>query len=271
MTRSGAEVRRKVEDQFGRSAEAYVDSLVHAKGASLTRLVELLEPKANWRVLDVATGAGHTALAIKPFVSSIIAADATFRMLVVAKQLAAEKGQSPLQLTAAKAANLPFREDSFDLVTCRIAAHHFEDIRTFITDAVRVLRTGGKLAVVDNIVPGSRQTARKSKDLNRAGRYVNSFDKLRDPSHCRALNRDEWLELFYQSNLVITHQETIKKQLDLDEWANRMCVAEDDRVRLRAMLLRAPAAVKEYLLPQVKGDHILFTLTELLLVGLKER
>ena len=69
MTKSLAQQR------FGRAAADYATSEVHAKGASLTRLVELAEPKPHWRVLDVATGAGHTALAFASHVAKVTATD----------------------------------------------------------------------------------------------------------------------------------------------------------------------------------------------------
>jgi protein-L-isoaspartate O-methyltransferase len=50
---------------------------VHAQGPGLARLVELTQPQPEWRVLDVATGAGHTAFAFAPFVREVTAVDIT--------------------------------------------------------------------------------------------------------------------------------------------------------------------------------------------------
>ena len=66
-----------VRSQFGASAAAYATSKVHAKGASLGRLVELVKPQRSWRALDIATGAGHTAAAFAPHVASVVASDIT--------------------------------------------------------------------------------------------------------------------------------------------------------------------------------------------------
>ena len=66
-----------VQKQFGEHAEAYATSRVHAQGASLKRLVELIQPQADWRVLDVATAAGHTAYAFAPHVAHVTATDLT--------------------------------------------------------------------------------------------------------------------------------------------------------------------------------------------------
>ena len=188
--------KKRVQEQFGANAAAYATSKVHASGASLTRLVDLVQPQLNWQVLDVATGAGHTAVTLAPYVSHVVATDITPEMLFVAARLVRERNVTNITLETADAENLPFDDDSFDLVTCRIAAHHFPNIGRFMAESARVLHAGGILAIVDNIVPGSHLRGKKAKRLRLAGEYVNTFEKLRDPSHGRCLSLDRWIERF---------------------------------------------------------------------------
>ena len=89
---AGDDTKARVQTQFGRAAEAYAVSAVHAKGASLARLVELAEPKPSHRVLDVATAVGHTALAFAPHVAHVLGVDLTPETLAVAQRLAGEPG-----------------------------------------------------------------------------------------------------------------------------------------------------------------------------------
>ncbi len=261
---------RKVQRQFGTSAEAYATSKVHAKGASLNLLLDAIDIRPTWRVLDVATGAGHTANAIAPFAERVVASDLTFEMLLVSRRLAFDTGRTNVDTVSAEAGRLAFSSGSFDLVTCRIAAHHFHNLPAFMSESVRVLRAGGILAVVDNIVPGGFRTRKETRRLSETGRFINAFDRLRDPSHVASLSRDQWLEIFYQSSLRVLHQETIEKQLDFDAWAKRMNVPDDDLTRLKLMLRQAPSQVQEYFKPRFIGERILFNLTELILIGIKE-
>ena len=90
-------------------------------------------------MLDVATGAGHTALAFAPHVAKVTATDITEEMLAQAKKLAASRGLGNVKTVPAKAEDLPFPDMSFDLVTCRLAAHHFADVAAFAAEAFRVL------------------------------------------------------------------------------------------------------------------------------------
>lgn len=256
-----------VQSLFGASADAYVTSSVHAKGASLHRLVELLRPQPDWRVLDLATGAGHAAFTLAPLVASVVATDITPQMLQKTAVGAQERGLTNLSVETADVDDLPFGDQEFDVVTCRIAAHHFPDIGRFLAEAARVIKENGRLAIVDNIVPGSRLRGKKAQVQREAGRYVNAFEKLRDPGHGRCLSLDEWMDAFVKAGLALDHAETLRKEMDFASWTDRMHVSDEDRIRLRVMLLQAPTAVAEFLTPVQTGDRIAFYLTEAILIG----
>lgn len=257
--------KQQVQEIFGASAEAYVTSEVHAKGASLNRLVERLQPQPHWRVLDVATGGGHTAFVLAPHVAEVIATDITPEMLTNTAKGAVERGLVNVTTETAVAQNLPFAADSFDCVTCRLAAHHFEDNGRFLAEAARVLKPGGQMALVDNIVPGSRLRGKKAKRQQEAAAYINAFEKLRDPSHVRALSVNAWLDLFLAAGFSNIHHETLRKKMDFDAWTARPHITPQTRIRLKAMLLQAPTAVAQFLTPQTTGDRITFSLTELII------
>ena len=248
--------KEQVRQQFGANAAAYATSKVHAKGASLARLVELVNPQPHWQVLDVATAAGHTAFVFAPHVAHVIASDLTPEMLPVAAKVAQEKGITNVSFKEADAEALPFADASFDLLTCRIAPHHFPNVLRFIQESARVLRKGGILAVVDNVVPDGA-----------AGQYVNDFEKLRDPSHYRCLGLAEWVAGFQQAGFTVLNQETAWKEITFNDWAARMGATADTSARLRTMLLAAPVAVTEFLQPQPTEDDIVFYLLEAIVIG----
>lgn len=245
-----------IQQQFGANAASYATSKVHAKGASLARLVEVVQPQADWLVLDVASAAGHTAWAFAPHVQHVWSTDITPEMLDLARQQAAERGIENVTVAYADAEELPFPDASFHLVTCRIAPHHFSNVAAFVAEAVRVLNPGGLLAVVDNIVPPGP-----------AGAYVNAFEKLRDPSHGRCLSLEEWTELFTQAGLTLLHQETLDKAMEFGFWAKRHDPAM--RSYLHAMLTEVAGPAADFLQPQVTQDETTFRLQEGLLVGRK--
>jgi len=260
-----------VQQQFGANAAAYATSSVHAKGASLARLVELVAPKPDWRALDVATGAGHTAAAFAPHVASVIATDLTDEMLIEARKLAADRGLAKLSAAKADAEALPFGDQSFDLVTCRIAPHHFPDIPAFVGEVWRVLKAGGTFALVDNVSPDASTTPSfDAAALNDAAITYNAFEKLRDPSHGRAWTPGAWLEVIRDTGFEVVHHELLDKGMEFEAWCRNMNVQHHyTKLKLRSMLLDGAPALKAFLRPERDGEQLRFTLTELLLVARK--
>jgi ubiquinone/menaquinone biosynthesis C-methylase UbiE len=259
-----------VQQQFGAHAAAYATSAVHAKGASLGRLVELVKPESHWQALDIATGAGHTAAAFAPHVARVVASDITDEMLDEAKKLAAAKGLANIETAVADAEALPFDEGRFDLVTCRIAAHHFPDVARFVDEVRRVLKPGGTFALVDNISPDALSTPGFSQaELADAAATYNAFEKLRDPSHGRCLGLAEWTALVAGGGLEVLHREILPKAMEFGPWVARMEVDAGTTQRLRSMLEDGTPAFKAFLRPRVDADVLWFTLDEAILIARK--
>jgi ubiquinone/menaquinone biosynthesis C-methylase UbiE len=259
-----------VQEQFGTHAAAYATSTVHAKGASLARLVELVKPESHWHVLDIATGAGHTALAFAPHVASVIASDLTARMLEQAAKLCAAKGIDNVETALADAEALPFEDARFDLVTCRIAAHHFPDVPTFVAEVWRVLSGGGVFALVDNISPDAESTPGfSSAELRDAALVYNTFEKIRDPSHARCLGMAEWAEMLSDTGLEVLHKERLPKDMEFQPWAERLGTDAATIERLRAMLTEGTPALKAFLKPRLEDGKLWFTLDEAIVIARK--
>lgn len=259
-----------VQKQFGAHASAYATSHVHAKGASLARVVELVSPQRTWRVLDIATGAGHTAAAFAPHVARVVASDITREMLQETEQLAASKGLANLETAVADAENLPFPDASFDLVTSRIAPHHFPDVVRFVGEVQRVLAPGGTFALIDNIAPDAESTPGFSAgDLAQAALDYNAFEKLRDPSHVRCLGMAEWSNVVTGSGLRVTHKERLPKDMEFDPWAVRLGCDAPTVARLRTMLTEGAPALQAFLKPRPEKDALWFTLDEAILIARK--
>ena len=250
--------KKIVQEQFGANATAYITSRPHARGASLARLQALVAAQPDWLVLDVATAAGHTAFVFAPQVKHVWATDITAEMLTIARQQAQERGLANVTVEYADAEALPYADGRFHLITCRIAAHHFGDVAPFLRQAARVLRPGGLLALVDNIVPAGP-----------AGDYVNAFEKFRDPSHGRCLSLDEWRAAFAAEKLSVQHVETLRKQLVFEQWAAR----HDATTRrfLRAMLTEVSGEAAQFLQPlTVEDNNMVFHLQEGIIIGQKQ-
>jgi ubiquinone/menaquinone biosynthesis C-methylase UbiE len=192
-----AEVHRRVNAQFGATATAYSSSLTHSDPAALRAIVELAAPKSGDLSLDIATGAGHTALALAPHVTKVIAYDMTEQMLVETAHNAAARGLTNVSTRQGTAEALPFSDGSFDIVTVRQAPHHYADVRAAVREMARVAKPGARVVIVDTVSP-------EDSSLDR---QWNEIEKLRDPSHVRNYSPSEWRGFVTDAGLRITWEE----------------------------------------------------------------
>lgn len=247
-------------ERYARAAEKYVASKTHASGMGLPRLLEIAEMQADWRVLDIATGGGHTALHFAPHVNEVIATDFTEKMAQAAQRFIKEQDITNIKFCGADAEILPFAPDSFDLITCRVAAHHFPDIFAFAQEACRVLKPGGTLLVHDHVVPDNEKMAD----------YINAYEKLRDPAHARALPEYEWRGVFLDAGLTVEHSEQFTIEHEILPWAKRQNCSDRTIEQLNIMLLRAPEKVQKWMKPQYTGtDYARYTDHHIIMKGKK--
>ncbi len=258
-----------VQERFGAFAATYATSRSHATGNSLARLVELTAPQPTWIALDIATGAGHVALAFAPRLAHVVASDLTPQMLGVARGLARDRGILNISLAELRAEALPFADAAFDLVTCRIAPHHFDDVSRFVVEAARVLRPGGVFGLVDNISPDASIMEGDAAALFAAAADYNAFEKLRDPSHVRCLTLTEWRELMARAGLTERHVELLDKPMVLGPWADQQNVAEDGKRKLMSMLRDGSETFRAFARPQENDGDLDFVLMEAVIIGVK--
>jgi ubiquinone/menaquinone biosynthesis C-methylase UbiE len=257
------------QERFGAFAATYATSRSHAKGGSLPRLVQLAAPQPAWTALDIATGAGHVALALAPHLAHVVASDLTPQMLGVARGLARDRNIINMSFADVRAEALPFADATFDLVTCRIAPHHFDDVRKFVTESARVLRPGGLFGLVENVSPDPSIMEGDAAVLAAAADEYNAFEKLRDPSHVRCLTLAEWRNLVAQAGLQERHVELLDKPMVLGPWADQQDVGEAIKRDLKSMLLDGSAASRAFLRPHENKGDVDFILTEAVIIGVK--
>lgn len=225
----------QVQSQFGASARDYVTSAGHAGGDDLDRLVAWGRARGAPRVLDVATGGGHTALAFAAFTPTVISTDLTLPMLEAARDFIRGKEAGNVRFLAADVEALPWRDASFGVVTCRLAAHHFPALLPALKEIARVLRPGGSLLVEDILGHDDRELAA----------FVLEVEKRRDPSHVRAFTHREWEAFLKAAGLTVIDEGTLTKRRPWEDWTARMRMTAEAKADLEGFVRAAPERCRE--------------------------
>jgi ubiquinone/menaquinone biosynthesis C-methylase UbiE len=188
-------------DVWSERAEAYRESEAHRQGRDLELFAEWAAGKT---VLDVATGGGHVARRLREAGCQVVTCDSA-------------PGMQPDVICRAE--DLPFADSSFDVVACRVAAHHFEDPAGVLRELARV--SAALVLVADNLYRG--ETGEEA-------------DRLRDPTHVRNYSEDEWRTMFEQARLEVEEFEQEEKRLELEPWLARAGCTGAEAARVRELL-----------------------------------
>jgi SAM-dependent methyltransferase len=211
-----------VADLWTERAELYRESAAHREGPDLDLIVEW---SAGGRTaLDVATGGGHVARRLQEAGLEVVTCDP-------APGMRAD--------VVCRAEDLPFTDNSFDVVACRVAPHHFENVLAAVREMARVSRS--RVLVVDTLYHDER---------------VEQAERLRDPTHVRNYTEPEWRSLFGEARLRIDAVELTRKPIEVEPWLERAGCRGEEAERVRALL----------------GDHIhdgWLTLPRIALKGVK--
>jgi SAM-dependent methyltransferase len=193
-----------VTDLWSQRAEAFRESPTHREGDDLDLLVEWCEPGPGVTALDVATGGGHVARRLREAGCEVVTLDPA-------------PGMQPDVLAPAE--DLPFADSSFDVVACRIAPHHFTDVRAAVREMARVVRD--RVVVEDNVFVSEQ---------------AEQAERVRDPSHVRCYSEAEWRIFFEQAGLAVEAVERFDRRRSVADWLARVGCEGDCAERVKELL-----------------------------------
>jgi ubiquinone/menaquinone biosynthesis C-methylase UbiE len=236
----------QAQRQFGRQAHRYARSPIHRRGPSLSALLELAAAGPGDLALDVGAGAGFTALSLAKSAHRVIATDITPQMLAQTKALAARRRIANVGTALAAAECLPFSDAAFDLVACRLAAHHFRDVPAAVSEFRRVTRPGGRVVVCDTVSPENEAVAA----------YMHSLECRRDATHVRNLAASTWRRLLTAADLRLLAERPTRIPQEFEEWVARAGTPSAEIAALRRDLAEAPPSVREAFGVHLRGGTI---------------
>ena len=216
--------RAQILDQFTRQATPFSTSPSIRDEAALKLAIDFSGVGPDDTVLDVACGPGILACAFARVAKHVTGIDITPAMLEKARALQREQRLTNLTWDGGDVSPLPYADGRFTVVTSRFAFHHFLEPERVLAEMVRVCAPGGTVLVIDSA------PAREKADA------FNRMEKLRDPSHTRALPIEEHRALFAAVGLPEPRITWYRLQAELDGLIARSFPNPGDAEKLRAIV-----------------------------------
>lgn len=231
MTDPVADAHARSRAQYSAVAANYATSESHAGGDDLAWFTARARSLAPTRALDVACGGGFSTRALVEAGHDVVAVDLTPESVAAARG-ATEGARVGWVVGAAEW--LPFGTESFAIVGCRIAPHHFGDPARFVDEVVRVLRPAGVFLLVDTSVPEDHALAR----------WLDDVERMRDPSHRHSWPPSRWTSVLRGARLDVDESTSFRKRHPLEQWLARSGCTGHAAVAVRQVFREAPEAAR---------------------------
>lgn len=208
----------RIRDQFTRQADAYIRMAQTTNQRGLERLVGLADAAEADHALDVACGPGFLTMAFAQVCAHVTGLDATGEFLARAREEAGRRGLLNIDFREGNAERLPFEDESFSIVSCRAAFHHFPHPARVLAEMKRVATPDGRIVIADML----------ASDDPRKADYHNRIERLCDPTHVRALSAADFEAMFTEAGLEIIKQPRSTLNYELDDWISHGGPAQED-------------------------------------------
>ena len=263
MTTGEPPTENSAQRVFGPQARVYAESPVHVDDPSLDAMRDMVDmqcPDGYGWALDLGTGAGFTAFAMARFARRVLAIDPTLAMLREARRIGRERGLVNVALSRNLAEALPVASGSAELVTSRMAAHHFPDFERMLDEVCRVLKSGGALVMADSIAPPD----------DAAAVWMNDIELRRDYSHIQDRQERVIDNLVCRRGLTLVRKEHTRIGLRFNDWVARTATPQAEVESLRRDFLDAPEVVRQAFQILPDGDDIGFSWPCLIFLATKD-
>ncbi|MFC6719077.1 class I SAM-dependent methyltransferase [Natrialbaceae archaeon GCM10025896] len=215
-----------MREAFTEQAEAYARNSSITDSERIDRLVTVSGAGPRSRVLEVATGPGHVAFGFADVCEDVVGIDLTKAPLSIAAEQKRNRSVDNVEFLQGDAESVPCSDNSFDIVVCRFALHHLENPSDVLQQMTRVCRPGGTIAVEDLVV----------SEHTRRGNYQNEFERLRDPSHVRALPISDLLRTVAEQGIEVEDVRSGALIPEVETWLSNAETPESRAKTVREMI-----------------------------------
>lgn len=181
-------------------------------------------------VLDVGAGIGQLALLLaEEGAREVVGIDISPAMLEAAELMRLSSllpAAARVSFRLAPAHALPFRDERFDAIICRLVLHHSHKPQIILTELVRLLKHGGVLIIAD-LLSADDPVKRATQ---------NAIEEKRNPSHVAIFSADQYRKVIAGVGLVVEAEQTVAFERELEEWMDDMQAEPGTRTVVREMV-----------------------------------
>lgn len=248
---------QSIVDQFTKQAVPFSKKTAMSSEAIFKLMLDVCAVTPQDTVLDVACGPGLTACAVAAVAAHVTGIDLTPAMIERAKTRQAEQRLTNLSWQVGDVYSLPFADGAFSLVLTRFSFHHFLNPRAVLAEMKRVCAPGGRVMVWDSV-----------PEADKANAY-NQLEKLKDPSHARALPAEELLEIINESDLTNIKTAPFNLEFELEKQLAGMFPNPGDEEKIRQIYIDNLITDTVGMGVHKQGEAIHFHYPTMIVVGTK--
>lgn len=250
---AAAEQRETVRREFSKQASNFESSgSLFRDGGILGWIAEHMEVPPQGQILDVAGGTGQLGRHLARDGATAVIVDLTDAMLATGLRSIREEGRQDVVFVRGDATDLPFPDDQFDVVVSRFALHHMDDPASAVAEMARVCRPDGSVTLIDMVAGGARH---------------DELERLRDPSHTRALPEDEFRAMFAAVGRDTRQEADWEQPMRVEHWFEQAKTPDETRDRVRAAFQEEADGGDQTGLRATQGDDGLTITQRWLLLG----
>lgn len=239
-----------VSAQFGDNAQSYVDSPVHAAGADLEFMKQLVGKRLDDIALDLGCGGGHVSFQLSPLLRNVVAADLSPSVLKTVEAEALRRGLTNISTLCSSAENLPTPTRKFDLAVTRFSAHHWRSIEKGLCRMREALKPEATAIFIDTIT---------SEDPL-LDTWLQAAELFRDPSHVRDYSPEEWKKKVTAAGFRVMDTQFYSMRLEFASWTARSRTSPERVLALKQILDTAPNEVREAFKIEQDGSFAIRTM-----------
>ena len=215
-----------IKTQFNKQAVKFANWSVGKNIEYLKGYVDFCEISSHDKLLDVACGPGEFTIYAGQQALEAYGVDISDKEIELANSQINELGISNIQFDCSDVEKLPYQDNSFSIVTCKSAFHHFSNPETVFGEMKRCCQAKGKISIQDIVM----------YEDSYVNDFFETFDKLVDISHNRMLGIAEINKLYSDIKIEKVKEYKLDVDLPMDEYIEHAFQERDKKKEIESLV-----------------------------------